>query len=355
MGIFDFLRKKEKKDARTAQKDALEEINSLINELNQKLKEQITVLENIDFSKYKTEERVRIIVKNSLKDFIKHVNSFSEQINNIEENTLKNFYDRIKEEVSEFQKRSFKSQEKSRFLVGKELADTLNSIGQFSKKVQEIIKNNQNVIEFNEKSKLTDNLRKEKIFMEKEKKEIKEKIKQIKEKDKISKDNINRLAKEKESIKKSEKYQKELKKRKELEQKQKDLKLTINKLKGEIDFKDLANRFHSNKKDMQIIKEYKNNFYERFMKDLGKDISGLADLDNGKIQSLHKEILALSKAIDISGQKKQVEHVEAQIKLNQDNLEENKGLIAKLKSKKQEINNKINNVDKRLKNLELNS
>jgi len=109
----------------------------------------------------------------------------------------------------------------------------------------------------------------------------KENIRNIDEKLKGLIDKREEIKKEIKNIKESEEYKKEVEEKKDIEDIENEISLQIYDLKQLIDFKKLANAFHSNEKDMLTIKNYKDNFLLSFKKTNGEDIIDLANsLDN---------------------------------------------------------------------------
>jgi len=213
-----------------------------------------------------------------------------------------NIIEKINAIFSNFDKHSKMSFEKVTFLIGKEIDAVKESIGKFFRNLERILHENKEIIE---KSKIISaveikisNLMRIKLF----EKQFNQNIKEIKENKENSKKQIQDLEKEIEKLKQSKEYSEKLKKEKELEIKKRDLQAQIYELKKIIDLRDLARKFHSNEKEMNIIRKYKENFKEFFEKDKGKGIVELFDFNKRKqeISDRINQINKVSKEIEES-------------------------------------------------------
>jgi len=110
---------------------------------------------------------------------------------------------------------------------------------------------------------------------EKNKIGIKKTIISLDEKIKQDEKENQRCLTEIEKIKQSENYKNMLEKKEKLNILKEEFREKILTLKQLIDFKALTNFFHTNEKQMNILKEYKTDFYANFEQDNGKRILDL--------------------------------------------------------------------------------
>lgn len=160
-------------------KDSFKELENLKSETSEKLK----VLEDVDVSKAKVEEKVKSIVKGNLPAYTNAIRLFlkrvvpPEEVNHI---SLDVFYDSFDKEFKDLNKRTFRNFQIIRELVGKELEDVaknikklellVKDIKKYSTKVKELtkIKEKINFIKNDLKNKEKNKLRRENLKKEEE-------------------------------------------------------------------------------------------------------------------------------------------------------------------------------------------
>ena len=129
-----------------------------------------------------------------------------------------------------------------------------------------------------------------------------------------------------EEIKKSEDYDNELKNRREIIDEEQNLKKMLGVLKNKVDFKALSNMFHSNKKEMGLIKDYENNFQEAFELNNGENLiellkdakinSEVVSSEIGEVLDLKKKLIELKESFE-SSESDKIGNTESEIeKLN---------------------------------------
>ncbi len=353
MGIFDFFKKivkeknvenivKEKlafsriedwiknkiKENNLKEKEILIIIKEEIRKLAKELEEKIVILESVDVEAKKEKEDIKGIVNNSRKDYIKSVENFLENLDNLEMEELKESIKKINKIFLDFNKSSYKNYERATILIGKEMGDIKKSLKVFSK---ELIKT------FDESKKVIDSFKR--IFLAKSKldmiplvnktlEKISGTILSLNEKIKHEEEENKKLLEEIEKIKKSVNYLEHLKNQKKIESLKEELKNDIFRLKQLLDFKALANFFHINQGQMNILKDHKEYFQTNFQKDNGKMIIDLLDeakLNNNTI--LEKVNLIRTKIKETSNYEREI---------NEDKTQE---LYSKIKEVVMEINN----------------
>jgi len=231
-----------------------EEIEKKAEELNEKLKEQILILKSISLEERKESEKLKFIVMENLSFY---VNSLEKLADNLKK---KQGIEQVKLNLSNFSKNTKNNFEKASILIGKELEIVKEAIKDFVISFNKIIENNKDV--FEKKKKIGDikkligkieELGKQKTDY-KENIEKREKEKREKEKEK------NEKEKEIAKIKESSEYL-EITESKKIKEKEKEkIKEKVRKIKEKINFKELKRNHHTNSKNMEIVKNYEENF-----------------------------------------------------------------------------------------------
>lgn len=266
-----------------------DKISEVITDLDEKLK----ILENIDFTQKKSEDRIKFIVKENVNSYAHYVKILLGKLSNLEKQNLEKFIADITEIFSDFDKKSYTSYQKATFLIGKEMAAVRVTIVGLSKYLENVFKENKDLVEFSKKTSFIKLKLKQMEELKKTIKDFDEKIKSLDRKIIESKEiNENLLNKIKE-IKETESYIENLKKQEEIKLAEKELEKEIYNLKDMINFKALGNIFHVNKKQMALIKDYKEDFQTFFRKDNGESILKFlneAKLNNNKITTKIEQI-----------------------------------------------------------------
>lgn len=320
MGFWDFFRKNKDKEEIKVERISIAELKPWllakkrriekqeedflklarrrIYQLIQELEQELAILKKINVDEKKAEEKLKLIVKENLNNYIDYLERLVSRLREI--NKEKEIIEKINSIFSDFKKRSSISFEKATFLIGKELENVKESIGNFFRDLENILKENKDLID---KSKIVYSAEKriEKLNeIEKIKSGTEKLINEYNNKINSLKDGIKTKEEEIENIKKSERFLAESKKKEELEKKKEELEKEIYKLREIIDFKSLANFFHSFQKEMEVIKMYKENFKNSFQRVNGEDILSL--LKEAKLQNIN----ILQKIEEITKKKKEI-------------------------------------------------
>lgn len=323
-------------------------IQERINQLVQELEEEISVLKKINVEDKKAEEKIKLIVKENLDNYTYYLEKLLgklKELNKEIDKGEKEIIEKINSIFSDFEKRSSVSFEKATFLIGKEIGNVKESIRNFFRELEKLIKENKELIDKSRiissvetKIKKVDEIEKIKAEIEKIIKDYNNKIGNLKEGIKIKEKEI-------EEIKKSEKFVEEEKKKQEFFRKKEELEKEICKLREIIDFRALANFFHSFQKEMSIIKEYKENFKNAFDKSNGEEIFGL--IKEAKLQNAD-----VSKKIEeITEKKKEIENTI----IEETGIEDVRGKIRNIEMEIEILNSKKFIEEKKFKKLGLNS
>ncbi len=356
MGIFDFLKSKpeikkeslkfedipnwinkKEKELKKKEKETIEQISKMVFDINQKLNEKKSVLENTDLQSKKTEDRIRFVVRENLEKYIINLEKLIANLTDLNEKrkelTIEEFINKINLNFISFNQKSEMNFEKATFLIGKELEAVKECISLFFKDFNNLIDENKESIVFLEKiEKITIKLN-EIQNIKKTKKESDENIKEYEEKIKNLEKEIKTYEKNILNAKKSPEYLSELREKHETEKEKIKILNEINNLRERIDFKKLAGIFHSDAKKMSIINKYKDNFNDNFEYDNAYEIILLlkeAGIEANSILKKIDELIVrkdnLSKITSIldltKTQESKIIFMENQVKTAKNNIED---------------------------------
>jgi hypothetical protein len=294
MGFLDFFRKKKepetqklkfdelgdfidtkKKNNKAQEQEFVTQVNTKIQELINNLKEKANVLNNIDITTKKVEERAKLIVKENLRNYIFYLEKLIEKLKEVEEENPNTLISKLNNIFDDFEKKSKMSFEKATYLIGKELGQTRDLIIKFSQDFHKTEHDNKELIESSKTISIIENQLNNFKFNNQIKDNINNNIKDFDSKIENLKDQIKNSEQSINETKESEEYKKEIKTKQKINQKKQELDNELYNLKSMIDFKYLANIFHANEKEMAIIKNHKENFLQFFKKDNGEAIVSL--------------------------------------------------------------------------------
>lgn len=366
MGIFDFFKKrkkeqeipekqelnfknipewveKEEKEINFKEKEIFNSIKRKISETREIIDERLEILEGIDIDSKKSENKIKVVVKENLQNYIKNVEKLLNELSALEEKSLKEIFNELNKKFADFEKKSYLNYQKATILIGKELADVKEKTVELSNYFKNIFKENKELIEKCEK------LRKIKKDYKQynENKELieryEENIKDIDKKIKLLNDKFKETEKEISEFKQTNEYIENQEKKEKLNKINSELEREIYNLKELINFKSLTSFFHSNKKQFNLVKEYKENFKEKFT-DNEEEIKKMlkeSNLLNDKI----------SKKIDLIKNKKE-EISNLRNKIKKDKTEDMIGEKERIKKEIHEIEYKKNSEKKSKEKLE---
>lgn len=342
----NFIQNKEQEN-QTKNQDFLNSINQLIQTLTENLGPQINILENLDISEKKTEERVKLIVKQNLDNYINHLNKLIKDFEETKEHNPESMINKINQIFNNFEKNSAMSYQKATFIVGKEIGDITNTLANFSKNFQTILKENKNLISTSQ----TLNIVKDELHnfkeQEKTKEEINNKMKNINREIEELKSQQKSLNNRIKNIKESEEYKTETNNNQTLENQKKHLQNKILELKQLIDFKSLASYCHSNEREMEIIKRHKENFIEEFQKDdnIIFNLLNQAKLSKPEIEEKAEDITKMQSQIKESDQNLELKS------LTDITIKESE--ITKIKGDIEVLLNQLNKDNKRIEKIQI--
>ncbi len=285
MGIFGFFKKKElvkeKEEKEVVSRNKLSEwipnkkkenqkkegeflilIRERISQLDSELKLEISALENVDFDKKKVDTRIKLIIKENLRNYIDLLIKVVGRLKDIQE--VEKIVEKINSVFEDFDKRSKLNYEKVTFLVGKEMQATKESIRKFLKDLEGILKSNSKYLGEVKTIELVENNFKYLKEIEKDKSEILKSLDKDQEESNKLKNNSEKKKKDIEDLKESEKFKQEKIKEQELHLRKQKLEREIVVLRESIDFKFLSNFYHKFENEMKLVKEYRNDFKKTF-------------------------------------------------------------------------------------------
>jgi len=301
------------KENELKEKEILVIIREKIRKFTGELREKIVTLESFDVEAKKEKDNVKGIVNNSRRDYIRAVENFLENLNNLEMNKFEESMKKINKIFFDFNKSSYKNYERATILIGKEMASIKEALKVFSKELIKTFDKSKGVVDSFKKTSLIKSKLDIISSIDRTLMGISEITLSLNEKIKTKEEENKKLLEEVEKIKKSFNYLEGLKTQKKIESLKEELKNDIFRLKQLLDFKALANFFHINQEQMKILKNHKEDFYTNFQKDNGKTIVDFLDeakLNNNVI--LEKVNLIRTKIKKISNYKKDIKEDETQ-------------------------------------------
>ena len=288
---------KKKEEIHEKEKEFASLVKKRILQLINELEEEIVALENIDLSKKKEYENVKIIVKENLNNYIIALRKLVADLSKLEDKI--NIIGKIDLAIYNFFSKSSLSFHKATYLVGNELGNVKNSMSSFARDVKNIEKENLDLIKsvshFFEIGKKIGEISKTKEI----EKVLLEKIDQLDLDIKNIELLIENMSKEVKIIINSEEYIKSRQTEEEIKIKRGELDKEISELRSMINFKSLARIFHTNEKKMNILKECKDNFKEFFYLDDGDSLIQLINDDpNNEILIRINKVVEKKREID---------------------------------------------------------
>jgi hypothetical protein len=338
-----------KKEIKTRENQIFEKSREIIKNFVKNLDSQINILQETDLSDRKIENRIKNIVEENLKNYILHLKDLENNLKKI--NNGQNFIKKINFIFTDFESKSKTNFAKANFLIREETNNTKKLLKNFLKEIENIVKENAEIIHeklinlIDEKNSKYKNLENGKEQLLKAKREDKIKINNLKENIKSKNKKIN-------EIKNSEKFLENERKKEIIKEKNKKLEKEIEILKSFIDFKELANFYHSFEKEMALVKEYKEDFRQIFKKSKVNNFANLlegANLLDDKIVNEIKKIDELKKEIEnIIVENFNIEKIENEIKDMNFEIENIYSEIDSKNKKINQINEEINNLKKEI-------
>lgn len=246
----------------------------LINEFCVEIAVGIKSLQEINWDKIKVEEQVKITVKENLGHYISYLEKLKEDLENlgIEEVSRK----RIELIFSNFNRAVRMNYQKSTFLIGKELGKIVKNIKTFFKSLDELQKENKDLIE---NIRLIALIKSHKVKIAENKKNISGILDIVSaKKNEISeiRQEVKEMIKKIEVIKNGKNYLAWKMKVKKLAEDKKSLEKELQMFGKLIDFKTLARTYHDIEKKMELVKFYRDDLRGAFEDDRIEEIIEMA-------------------------------------------------------------------------------
>ena len=287
---------KEKSGVEKKEKEFLEEVKANLNQLIRELEQEIVVLENFDVNSKKAEERIKFIVKENLSYYLDHLKKLMSKLRELGEDVD---VEKISSAFDYFEKKSSANFQKATILIGKEMGDVRESLRKFMRSLAKILENNNSVVSKSKKlnsigrklNKISENNKRER--------EVEGAIKDCDSQIKKLKEEINSKKQSIVKVESSSEFLEFKKKETELEKMKLELDRLFSQLKSLIDFKGLANFYHSFEKEMAVVKNHRDSFRSAFEKNPQSLLSLLQEskLSNEKIEDKISEVRMLQEKI----------------------------------------------------------
>ncbi|MDP4039846.1 MAG: hypothetical protein Q8P57_04690 [Candidatus Pacearchaeota archaeon] len=369
MGFFDLFRKKPEeveikkvkfdelpsliedklKDIGGENEKYMGSVKGLVNQLVMEINEGVLGLKNINWDRIKAEERVKKIVQGNLRNYISHLDGLRMDLESLDVFERK----KIDSVFDNFDRRARMSYEKSTFLIGKEIGVISDSVVLFFKNLDKIEKDNKKLVEsFEVISKVKEDIkeldRKDGMISN-----INNGIKEIAKRKEELKEGLIKFNKKIEDVKGSELYRKWLAKNEEYNNSKNKLNSMLLSLRGIVDFKKMGKVWHENKSEMEIVKNYRDDFRKEFSKDMGVVLRRLVnslenkDLINEKIN----EILELTEKVgNFRVEKSPVSDIEVNISRARNEIEGLNSEKERDEKRKEKVSFEMEKIKKDIKN-----
>jgi len=258
---------KKEKEIEKEENELFFSIKHRMKDLVSELDKQLVSLDSVDLTKKKVEDKIKVVVRGNARTYAQHVSRLKDHIDTHDANELSTLSKDLDKKIVEFDKKTRVNYQKATYLIGKEMADIQKSIGEFYNHLRKQLDVNKHIIDSVSVIDSVRSLLKEVEVVDIVLKEINIEIKNIDKKKKKLVSEQKEKKKDIEKIKKSDSYLSNEQKKKDVVTKERDLSLNLQTLKSMIDFKRLANVFHSSPRKMKEVKAFKSSFGEMCEKD----------------------------------------------------------------------------------------
>lgn len=330
--INNWIKKEEKNISLSKQKLEIsikENISKFIIDLNEK----IALLECVSIEHVKEEPRTKHLVELNFNEYTNHLESLLSRLEDYEKLKFDDLNASINKAFNEFNKKSHLNYQRATYLIGKELGDINDCINKFLLKYSKNIKENEHIIQRPSLLNYLRDLLKEKENISKTLTDLDSETKNIYSLTKKFKEKIIEEEKTSERTKQSKSYSDNLKRIKQQRELDSNILKEVSNLKQLIDFKYLFSIFRHNNKELEIVKKFKENFYENLKNDNGQTL--LNFLSEAKINTGN-----ISKKIEIINEK-QNELADLKLEIKSDETKEYKenikNLILEIDKNKEEL------------------
>lgn len=275
-----------------------DEIDKRISNFNHEIVERISILESIDLSERKDEDRIKAIVNSNLIFYISNLKRMHKDLENIKGENIEDYVNKLSFILKEFNRLSWKYFEKATILIGEELGETKRIINSFIRDLNRLIGANKFIFE---KSILCGETRQ--LLAESEqlgllKIDIETNSLRIKNALQNTEKELIRLRDKKSEIQTSSDFKKSVSEKEAHKNKIEILEKDIGILKEALNLKKLLKEFHSDEKADRLLRNYLEDFKDAIREDKDFKIIGLlnrgAPLYELKLIEIRKQLEELS-------------------------------------------------------------
>jgi len=270
------------------------QIDERISAFEQDAEGRIDSLKQVDLSKRKEYDKIKVAVKQNLELYIFYLDKLAKDLKKLEDGDLGKHIDKIFSILNDFNKASYAPFEKATFLIGKEMAAARNAVMTFAQDMNRIVSNNKT---FFEEAKLINKVAdflKEAVQAETLSKDAGTKIADFGEEIKSLKEEHENTKKEIDNIRSTNDYKKDSEEKEDYIRKQNLLEKELQLIRQKIELKSLAKVFHHDRKKSQLIKEYSNDFKKALKSDETLEIIKMAEgaqkIDISSLKEMQKKL-----------------------------------------------------------------
>lgn len=352
-----------KKNIKEREKEVFNSVKDKIDNSLDDIKEKIKLFEDVDVDKKREKDRLKILSKEGQKKYSHDLKELVNNLENIRETDFNNLTKNITNIFLKFDKNSKKNYEKATILIGKEAGNTKDRVKKLSKDLVGIFKKNEDLRKISEKISIIESKLKNLDEIDEDIEVNTNNISGINKKSNEKENQVQNISNEIREVKESERYIERLNKIDEIKSMRKEIDQDISNLRKLVDFKKLGDFYHTFDDEIKIVKEYKENFKNKFFENSGKDLLRLLKEANMKIINIENEINKINDKIkevekkekDIANSKDDAKILSSQKNKIEKEVENLKGKIPKEKKKleKKRKNRKeiVNDVKKEMEDL----
>src|SRR3989344_6509852 len=231
---------KKKQEIKADETDVVNLIKSRVNSLIIEFESEILAINQINLSEKKVEEKTKLIVGENLDRFLVHLKKLKNNLEDMGNGGIQDLIKNLDLNIHEFKNESHMNFEKATFLIGKELGDVMKSIKTFYADLNNIFKENKELIETLYLFERAEKLLVEITNLEEMKNKMHTHARNLDITGEKLRNDIENLKKKIEYTKESEKYKDKMVKIMEVKTKKDELRKDIDNLRAMIDFKGLA-------------------------------------------------------------------------------------------------------------------
>lgn len=345
--LQNWIRKKEN-EVRIQESKVFDLLKERITLSEKEIKDKLDNLKKTEIASEKAEGRVETIVKENLENYMTHVENLLDklsEIKTVEGKDLGEVISEINSAFFYFEKKSYINYQKASHLVKNELFEVSRNVKILSKELKKIFENNKEVV--NSSKAILDIIEKL-VEMNKEKESVSRLKRDLDEIDGL----IKKLSERKEqalsdidNLKKSEEYKEKLQNIQRVNEISSEIKKKVFLFKELVDFKKLRGIFHSDKKKMDIVKDFDERFSEILFeeKDLFIGLLNEAGIKNSEIDEKLKELEEKNKEIS----ELRINIVNDKIKPIEEEVSRIEGEIQSLNDEREKIKKNLEKPDSR--------